>query len=238
MYVQMAQAAIAVGMSLADSYVGGKNRESENIVNRSNVAADNLMRASNNKLSAAAGSLRRYNQSVSNQRALTQTGQAQQAAIVNYERHRDAAASGNFEAQVQMAEQAGQQAAASAASGITGGVADMVNATSSLRNARLQQIILDRTTASESDAVRQQGNIMRAGYEGIDSTGFVDNIDHSISTFTAQASGSNVFGDVLAGLSKNPKNTADVLSSATAAKGSFSWGSPITDSSQVGYGVY
>lgn len=233
----MAQMGLDIVMSLAGGYVNSKNIESQNIVNAANVAAENLMRKANNTLSAASGSLRRYNQSVSNQRTMMQTGQAQQAAIVNYERQRDAAASGNFETQVQLAEQQGRLAASAATTGLVGGVVDMVNATTGLRASRLQQTIIDRTTQAESDASRQQANIMRAGYESMDSTGFVDNIDHSISTFTAQVSGSNVLGDIIGGLTKNTKNTSNVLNSMSN-KSTFSWGAPITDSTQVGYGVY
>lgn len=234
---QMAQMGLDVVMSLAGGYVEGKNIESQNIINSANVAAENLMRKSNNVLSAASGSLRRYNQSVTNQRALAQTGQAQQAALVNYERQRDAALSGNFETQVQLAEQQGRLAASAATTGLVGGVVDMVNATTSLRANRLQQTILDRTTAAESDAARQQSNIMKAGYESMDSNSFIDNIDHSISTYTAQVRGGNVFGDILGGLSKNSKNTSNVLNSLSN-RSTFSWGSPISDNSQVGYGVY
>lgn len=155
--------------------------KNQQTVDRANRAADALIQSANNELASKKGSLDRYNQSINAQRIMEGTGSAVEAAAMNYRRARDSATQDDFEQQIQFAEQAGGQAAAAAFSGVQGGVVDVVNSTSALRKARIQQRVSNSLGQADYDARIRLGNIALAGWESMDTSIIADNLDYSVS---------------------------------------------------------
>lgn len=158
-----------------------------NTVNAANVYARNLMRSANNELASKRGSLARLTQSLNNNRALENMGSAFEASAVNYRRQRDERKRRSVEQDIQLAEQAGAQAAAAAASGLVGGVVDAVAGTVALRRSRILQAESQVDKALAFDQGRQQAAIIRQGLSAMDMNTIVDDIDHSLDVFSAQA---------------------------------------------------
>lgn len=170
----------AIG-ALSGAKAGAAAIKNQQTVDRANRAADALIKAANNELASKKGSLDRYNQSVNAQRIMENTGSDVEAASMNYRRARDSATQDNFEQQIQFAEQAGSQAAAAAFSGIQGGVVDVINSTSALRKARIQQRVENSLGQADYDARKRLGNIALAGWESMDTSIIADNLDYSVS---------------------------------------------------------
>jgi len=181
-----------------------------NTVNEANAWASNLVRSANNKLGAARGSLARYTQSVNNQRVLENMGSSAEAAVVNYRRARDSATSDNFEQQLSFAEQAGAQAAASALSGLTGGVADVVAGTTALRKSRIQERVNQSLRQGDWDASQQAAAIMQAGWDSLDSSEITDSLDYSKDVAAKQTYSGNLFTQIMGG--QDMTNAANMTS--------------------------
>lgn len=202
------KAIVGIGQGvLADAQVNAANT-----VNEANAWASNLVRASNNALSGARASLARYTQSVNNQRVMDNAGSAAEAATVNYRRARDSAINDDVESQIAFSEQAGAQAAAAALSGLTGGVADIVNGTTALRKSRIQQRTAEALKQADYDASRQVANIMEAGWDSLDMTDISADIDYSTDVAVRKQRGGNLLFDMLGG--QDSKTMADLSSSA------------------------
>jgi len=205
----MIMEAISVGMnvlsSLSAGYAEAANIKAKNTVNSATTIANNLMRGANNELLSKRNALARFVQNENNKRVMTQTGREQEASLINYRRSRDAAASGDFEAQIGFAEQAGAQAAMSGASGLVGGISDIVASTSALRVARIKQYSLQSLGQADWDASQRQRDILASGLGSLDQSFIVDDIDYSLDTHVDQRRGGNAFGDVLRGVASNPQ---------------------------------
>ena len=212
MSAEMIQFGINALMGISNGITQKAQINAANTVNEANAWASNLVRAANNQLGAARGSLARYTQSVNNQRVLDNTGSAAEAAAINYRRARDSRESDNFEQQIAFAEQAGAQTAASALSGLTGGVADLVAGTTALRTARLKQRVLEAEKQGDWDAQQQQMNIMQAGWDSLDSSEITDSIDYSQDVAAKQTYSGNFLTQVLGG--QDSKTLANVTSMA------------------------
>lgn len=228
---EMAQMGIQVLMNINNSFLAKANAEAQNTVNSANinaqntvnaanVYASNLVRSATNELRASRGSLARYTQSVNNNRALENTGEQVTAAAVNYRRARDNATKASFEDQIAFAEQAGRQSAQAAFSGLTGGVADIVNGTSALRRARVQQKVDEASTQAAYDAGQRQRAIMLAGFDSLDQSEITDDIDYNTDVVQRRvapvaSAHSSFLADLLIG--QDPKALANVSSEA------YSW---------------
>lgn len=175
--------AIPLIMSAIDGVNAGTARraqtEADNTVNEANTLASNLVRTANNELKGARSSLARYTQSVNNQRTLENSASAAEAAQINYRRSRDSSIVDDVEAQIGFAEQAGAQAAATALSGLSGGVADIVAGTTALRKARIQQRQAEATKGMDYDAAQRNKNILQAGWDSLDHSEIAADIDFS-----------------------------------------------------------
>jgi hypothetical protein len=189
--------------------------DANNIVSAANAWASNLVRAANNTAKGSRASLQRFNQSVNNQRALDNMGSSMEAAAVNYRRARDSRTNDNFEKQIAYSEQAGAQAAASALSGLTGGVADLVAGTTALRKSRLQQRFNDATKQGDYDAAQRQQQIFQAGWDSLDSSEIAADLDYSIDVAQTQRRAGGFISDVMG--QQDAKNMA----SAAATAGSW-----------------
>lgn len=216
----MAEAAdfgIKAIMAIGGGVIEEANINAANTVNRANVAASNLMRSANNELRSKQASLARYTQSVNNQRVMTNTANTAAAALTNYHRSRASAAQDSFEKQISFAEQAGAQAAASAFSGLTGGVADIVNGTTALRKARIQQRIETATKQGAYDAGQMQRNIIMAGLDNLDQSSVMDGLDQGNDIATTKHYTGSLLGDLIK--AKTGSNMANVLVGAEQAYG-------------------
>lgn len=207
----IADFALKAIMGISSGVVADAQVSANNTVNAANAYAQNLVRAANNQLRTSRASLQRYTQSVNNQRALENTGSAAEAAAVNYRRARDSALSDDFEAQLSFSEQAGAQAAASALSGLTGGVADIVAGTTALRKARLQQRSAAALKQGDYDAAQRERQILVAGWDSLDMSEISDDLDYSVDVAVKQARGGNLFTDIMGG--QDTKNLTNIAGS-------------------------
>jgi serine protease inhibitor len=201
-------------MAISEGVIEEANINASNIINQANVTARNTMRSANNELRSKQGSLARYTKSINNQRVLANTASAAEAAIVNYRRSRDSATTDDFEQQIAFAEQAGAQAAASALSGLTGGVVDIVNGTTALRKARLQQRTADATRMADFDAAARTKQIMQAGYDNLDFSDIIDGLDSGNDVFSRRVYTGTLLGDLIK--AKTGTNMANVLEGTKA----------------------
>ena len=195
-----------------------------NTVRESEVYASNLMRKSGNELSKARASLARYNQVEDNKRIADDTGSAMEANSINYLRARDGAVEDSLDEQIAFAEQAGAQAAAGAASGLTGGVVDVVSGTTALRRSRM---VARQERADEQfayDAAQQQRNIFLSGMSAMDQSTIMADIDYGIDTFAANPTQGNFLTDILGGQTKETLQGA--LKATDSLKGFFSTPAP------------
>lgn len=173
------------------------NIKARNTVNAASTYASNLMRSANNELVSKRNSLARFVQTENNSRLMKQTGRELEAASINYRRSRDAATRGDFESQIGFAEQAGAQAAMAGASGLVGGVADVVASTTALRASRINQATSTAFKQSDWDAVQRQRDILAAGLNSLDQSQIIDDLDYSVDTYIAQKSTGSWLGGVL-----------------------------------------
>lgn len=218
----MAEFGIKAVMGLSNAYLEEANARASNIVNEANAWSSNLVRGANNQLKAARGSLARYNQSVNNQRTLDNAGDARTAALVNYRRARDSATQDDFETQLRLSEQAGAQAAASALSGLSGGVADIVAGTTALRASRIQQRAFEATRQGDWDAEQMARNITLAGYDQMDHSEVSDEIDYSVDVAAKRTANTSIWAAVMSQQDmKTMSGAADWA--GTKAKSAFSF---------------
>lgn len=207
-YAAMADFGIKAIMGIGQGVLAEAQINANNTVSEANAFASNLVRSANNELKASRANLARYTQSVNNQRTLDNAGSAAEAAAVNYRRARDSATNDDFERQIAFAEQAGAQAAAAALSGLTGGVADLVAGTSALRRSRLQGRAKEAMRQSDWDAQRMQVNIMQAGWDSLDQSDILADIDYSTDIATKQFRSGNLLTDIMGG--QDMKNVSNI----------------------------
>lgn len=193
MSAEAAAFAMDMLMGISNGVVEEAKVNANNTVTQANAYAQNLVRTVNNELGQARASTARYVQSVNNQRVLESTGNAFNASAMNYRRARDGAVKDDFETQIAFAEQAGNQRAQAAFSGLQGGVADIVNATTRLRKSRLQQRADELLKLGDYDAGQRQKAILQAGWDSLDSSEINANIDYSVNVPTKQVYQGSLF---------------------------------------------
>ena len=199
-------------MSIGSGVIEEANINAANTVARANAAASNLMRGASNELRSKQASLSRYTQSVNNQRVLSNTASSAEVALTNYRRSRDSALQDSFEQQISFAEQAGAQAAASAFSGLSGGVADIVRGTTALRRQRIQQRVETAQKQGAYDASAHQRNIVMAGLDNLDQSSVMDGLDYGNDVATTRNYSGTLLSDLIR--AKTNTNIANVVNSA------------------------
>jgi len=209
-WVAVGVAAVTAVKGMSASATKAGTAKAANIINEANAWAGNLVREANNNAKGAKASLARYTQGINNQRVLENAGSAAEADAVNFQRARDNAVKDDFESQIAFTEQAGAQAAASALSGLTGGVADLVSGTTALRKARIQQRQAEAMRQSEYDAGQRQAQIMEAGWDSLDMSDIAVELDYGQEVAVKQDTSSNFLMDILGG--QDPKNMANLTS--------------------------
>lgn len=145
-----------------------------------NAETGNRTRQARNVAQAAQSGLQRFVQSLNNQRALKAGGDAQGANEINYRRYKDSLGSQNLSRQVGDSEQAGAAAAAQAAAGIEGSVVDMVNTSTALRSALVNDQLIKQGDMIDYDHARRAGNIAAETIGGLDNSLILDNLDYNV----------------------------------------------------------
>jgi len=197
--------------SISSGVLAEANANAQYTLNQANAYASNLIRSSNNTVAAARSSLARYTQSVNNNRTLDNVGKAFTTNNVNYRRQRDAASNASLEDQIALAEQAGRQAAASAFSGLTGGVSDIIRNTTALRASRIQQRKEQATAQMDSDQAARTGALLQAGWDNLDQTDIVTNIDYGNDVVADTRYTGGLFSEIVGGvLGTDQKTLANV----------------------------
>ena len=221
MSVPMAAAMMAM-TAITNISAGVTNRaqiNASNTINAANAYANNLVRAANNELRSSRASLSRYVQGENNARVLENTGAALEASAINYRRARDSATGDDFENQIAFSEQAGAQAAAAALSGLTGGVADMVNGTTALRKARLQQRADQAMKQGDWDAAQRNRQIAQAGWDSLDQSEIAPDLDYSVDIAAKQQVTGGFLTEILGG--QSAQNMANVFNFTTSSPNAF-----------------
>lgn len=136
---------------------------------------NNEVVAANNQRDKAITGLQRWRQGVHNSRVYENAAKDQESSEVNFSRGRDARARASFSDQVRYAEEEGRMAASAAASGITGGVVDMINATSRMRKGMVDTAMAENNRLSESDHTRQLAATYWSNLDQMDYSLILDN---------------------------------------------------------------
>lgn len=134
MDMSLASGAMSGLNSMVGAYFGNK-------ASKYTADASNKIRAINNQTAmvvsqrnAVLSGMQRWAQGVRNDRVYEGVAANQEALAVNFNRARDARTRQNFSVNIQQAEESGRQAAAAAASGVSGSIVDVIDMTTRLRN--------------------------------------------------------------------------------------------------------
>lgn len=200
MSAQLAQVGFNVFNAITGGVLNEANAKAQNTISEANTYASNLVRASHNKVAASRASLARYVQSENNNRVLSNVGKAFTTNNVNYRRQRDAMESASLEDQIAQAEQAGRQAAASAFSGLTGGVSDIIRHTTALRSSRIQQRKEQAMAQMDSDQAERTGALLQAGWDNLDQTDITAGIDYGQDVAQTVSTGGGLLSNVIQGI--------------------------------------
>lgn len=148
----------------------------ENKVAKANARIQDQLTQASNTVSAAAGALNRFKQSVSNQNILKNAANYNESLSKNLQRLQDQAQTGNINTRIQAAERTGQLVAAASAAGIGGSTVDQIHQVIKSQEARqLQQSDRNSSTAA-SDTLDRIRQVQSAAINGMDTTVFVDRV--------------------------------------------------------------
>lgn len=221
----------AIGLKLATGQMkGAVNRATaaaNNRIEEVNAETSNRLRIAKNAEDASHKNLGRWAQSVNNNRQLDAGGAALEANVVNQLRGEDAAMRASFSDSIRAAEQEGASAAAAAASGVDGGIVDMINGSVVLRDSIVRQRVEDVADMRRYDAAVRAGSIMSQMAGGLDSSLLLNTLDHNISTANktyAASSGQQLFNDSL-----------EAMPMIASALGSAMGGGKKADSGSTGF---
>lgn len=166
----------------AASFIGGmgerKKIEAQNRIKEANRDATNITRRGNAELASAVGNLKRWKQSVGNQRVLKQSAMEQGAVKTNLLRMRKDAKQADLATRLDAASQAGAAAAAFSSAGVGGGTRDMINSSLQISEARKLQQIQDQKDTYTYDALQKLTSMQEDTAYRLDDSMIVDQIDH------------------------------------------------------------
>lgn len=166
----------------AGSFIGGMgNREkikAQNRIKKANRDATNITRRGNAELASAVGNLKRWKQSVGNQRVLKQSAMEQEAVKTNLLRMRKDAKQADLTTRLDAASQAGAAAAAFGSAGVGGGTRDMINSSLQISEARKLQQIQDQKDTYTYDALQKLTSMQEDTAYRLDDSMIVDQIDY------------------------------------------------------------
>ena len=190
----MSEQMAMLGLKFMGNVVGGfQQREAdkaqqrltkaENLVAKANTYASNLVRDSNNELSAAVGSLNRFRQNLNNRQMLRTSGREQEQIQTNLQRALADLNSGKLEQRLDTSFELGSLAATTAAAGVGGGSKEVMNATIRMTEARKLSALSDAGDTMSYDALKMLTNTQADAYAQLDSTVILDRLDFSIDQY-------------------------------------------------------
>lgn len=158
--------------------IARRNAELENWISEENERAQNAVTNAGNNAEMAKGSLARFVQSVNNNNRLKQGGQQLEAAAVNQSRTMDRNTTSNFNQSMGMVAQAGAQAAAAGAAGVSGSAPDEVASATRLRAALIRQTTTTQQGQQLSDDQMQRMSMASQMVGGLNSSVAVDSLNY------------------------------------------------------------
>lgn len=158
--------------------IARRNAELENWISEENERAQNAVTNAGNNAEMAKGSLARFVQSVNNNNRLKQGGQQLEAAAVNQSRLMDRNTTSNFNQSMGMVAQAGAQAAAAGAAGVSGAAPDEVASATRLRAALIRQTTTTQQGQQLSDDQMQRMSMASQMVGGLNSSVVVDSLNY------------------------------------------------------------
>src|SRR5690554_5074163 len=173
----------------------------ENLIQKANADAANIVRRANNELAGATGSLNRFKQSIQNQAILRASGDEQKQIQTNLLRAREDLVRGSMEQRLDTAFEVGALAASVSAAGVGGSSRDVLNSTIKLTGARKQAELSRVGQQMTTDALEYLTNTQADAYIQVQGDLFLDALDHGTSTFMPQ-------------VKRNVQSTASVLLTA------------------------
>ncbi len=171
---------LAAGMAAIGAMGGAASAKADNKISEGNAKAREKVQEGQNTLQAATGNLERWMQSVNNNRRLDAGGEQLEVARRNASREADDVGRESIVTSLQRAEQQGASAAAQAFSGVGGTAADMINASTSIRDDLVKQALGEKAAYGQYDRARRAGAITSAMIGGMDSSLTFDRIDNSL----------------------------------------------------------
>lgn len=150
----------------------------DKVVAKSNTKVQNINMATENILSKAKGDMARYQQARSNKYKVEAGADSVAAQRTNLLRLADASARGSFDNRIAAAEMSGAMAAQAGAAAIGGGSLDMLNASTTIRNQRVQEIADRQLETSLYDGERNIDQTIEATILGMDDIQFNDSVNY------------------------------------------------------------
>lgn len=170
-------ALVGAANGLIQGQAGRATAKANNRISQVNADTKNKTRGLSNAAEMAKGRLARYSQSLANNRLLDASGRQQEASTTNQLRVHDAQTVSGVSASLQQAETAGHQAAAAASAGLQGGVVDMIDTSTRLRDAIVDQRTKEVEGQQDYDFQKQRGQIEAQAIQSMDDSTILDNLD-------------------------------------------------------------
>ena len=165
------------GMQLLQGISQRNQAKEQAKLEQTNADATNIVRAGNDQLAAAVGSLNRWRQSVGNQRTIEQYADNSATLQTNLQRTYQNLNSTSLEQRLVAAQEAGAATAAMNAAGLGGNTRDMINSTLQIAAQRKQDLLSDQKRATGYDVAQQlAGMTDNLAYQLDDST-IIDQVD-------------------------------------------------------------
>jgi len=159
----------------------------ENLIQKANADAANIVRRANNELAGATGSLNRFKQSIQNQAILRASGDEQKQIQTNLLRAREDLVRGSMEQRLDTAFEVGALAASVSAAGVGGSSRDVLNSTIKLTGARKQAELSRVGQQMTTDALEYLTNTQADAYMQVQGDLFLDALDYGTTTFMPKA---------------------------------------------------
>ena len=173
-----------LAIQAAASYL--QNNDAKNEAKKENALRQNEAKLTNetrvmaNVREHAIGSLNRWVQSVNNNLALKAGGKALEANTVNARKAKDYRTERRVSSSLSEAEALGAASAARGASGLNGGVVDMVAGTVALRSSIVSEQLRKQGISEDDAAGQRAGMIMSQMVNGLDNSIIYPNRDNNV----------------------------------------------------------
>lgn len=168
--------AAQVGMSLLQQGQQNKQTATSNKIALNNAKNENIVRAANNEVAAAAGALSRVRQSLFNQNVLENAAKNADTIGQNLGRQLDSVQAGKLNTQIQAAETSGSLIAMASAAGVAGSTVDIINQTIRGQEARNLADQERNEKLLKGDAEKAMAAQRKQGILGMDTTYYVDRV--------------------------------------------------------------